>query len=161
PMGITEDRWVRAVEYRPSARRVVHHALFGYVRGGAVKDIEGSDGQPGFRGLAPVAFFPGFAPAGELGGRALGGRPPLRPDGLSMPLPKNSDFVLQLHFHPTGKPEIERSHVGLYFSDTPPERKLMTPGVPGFFGLLANIDIPPGEKHFTIDGHLTLAADMR
>jgi len=161
PTGIAEDRWVRAVEYRPSARRVVHHALFGYIRSGAVKDIAGSDGQPGFRGLAPVAFFPGFAPAGELGGWAVGGTPQFQPDGLSIPLPKNSDFVLQLHFHPTGKPETERSRVGLYFSDTPPERKLITPGVPGLFGLLANIDIPPGEKHYTIDGRLTLPADMR
>ena len=161
PTGIAEDRWVRAVEYRPSARRVVHHALFGYIRGGAVKDIAGADGQPGFRGLAPVAFFPGFAPAGELGGWAVGATPRFQPEGLSIPLPKNSDFVLQLHFHPTGKPETERSRVGLYFSDTPPERKLITPGVPGLFGLLANIDIPPGEKHYTIDGRLTLPADMR
>ncbi|HEX2457841.1 MAG TPA: cytochrome c [Vicinamibacterales bacterium] len=161
PTGITEDRWVRAVEYRPSSRRVVHHALFGFIRGGAVTDIAGSDGQPGFRGLAPVAFFPGFAPAGELGGWAVGATPRFQPDGLSMALPKNSDFVLQLHFHPTGKPETERSRVGLYFADTPPDRKLMTPGVPGLFGLLANIDIPPGEKNYTIDGHLTLQADMR
>jgi len=161
PTGLAEDRWVRAVEYRPSARRVVHHALFGYIRGGAVKDIAGSDGQPGFRGLAPVAFFPGFAPAGELGGWAVGATPQFQPEGLSMALPKNSDFVLQLHFHPTGKPETERSRVGLYFADVPPDRKLMTPGVPGLFGLLANIDIPPGEKHYTIDGHLTLVADMR
>ncbi len=30
PTKLTEDKWVRAVEYRPSARKVVHHALFAY-----------------------------------------------------------------------------------------------------------------------------------
>src|SRR5258708_34529587 len=28
PTGVTEEKWVRAVEYRPSARKVVHHAIF-------------------------------------------------------------------------------------------------------------------------------------
>jgi hypothetical protein len=30
PTGLTEDKWVRAVEFRPSARKVVHHVLFAY-----------------------------------------------------------------------------------------------------------------------------------
>ena len=29
------DKWVRAVEFRPGTRRVVHHALFQYIRGGS------------------------------------------------------------------------------------------------------------------------------
>jgi Copper type II ascorbate-dependent monooxygenase, C-terminal domain len=37
----------------------------------------------------------------------------------------------------------------------------MTPSIPGFFGLLAGIDIPPGEKSFTIKGVYTVPADMR
>ena len=51
--------------------------------------------------------------------------------------------------------------VGIYFSDTPPDRRLITPGIPGFFGLLAGIDIPPGEKAYTIKGRWTTPADMR
>jgi hypothetical protein len=31
----------------------------------------------------------------------------------------------------------------------------------GFFGLLANIDIPPGDKNFSLKGSLRLPADMR
>ena len=33
-------------------------------------------------------------------------------------------------------------------------------GAPGLFGLLAGLDIPPGEKNFTITGTLTMPADM-
>ena len=161
PTGLSDDKWIRAVEFRPSARKVVHHALFSYIRGGAVKGVANADGQPGFRGGMPVALIPGFAPAGELGGWAVGTTPRFLPEGLARPIAKGSDLILQLHFHPTGKPETEKSVVGLYFSSTPPERRLMTPSIPGFFGLLAGIDIPPGEKAFTIKGVYTVPADMR
>ena len=59
PSGLTEDKWVRAVEFRPSARAVVHHALFAYVRGGAYATLDGADGQPGFRGLVADRRKPG------------------------------------------------------------------------------------------------------
>ena len=154
PTGLGDDKWIRAVEFRPSARKVVHHALFSYIRGGAVNGLANADGQPGFRGGMPVALIPGFAPSGELGGWAVGTTPRFLPEGLARPIAKGSDLILQLHFHPTGKPETEKSVVGLSFSSTPPERRLMTPSIPGFFGLLAGIDIPPGEKAFTIKGVL-------
>ena len=160
PTGLTEDKWVRAVEFRPSARRVVHHAIFSYVRGGAVKNLEGRGGKPGFGGAMPVAFVPGFQPAGELTGWAVGTTPRDFPEGIARPLPKNSDLVVQLHFHPSGKMETERSTIGIYFADGPPERRPVTPGIPGFFGALAGIDIPPGEKAFTITGSYTVPRDM-
>ena len=160
PTGLTEDKWVRALEFRPAARKAVHHAIFGYVRGGSVKNA-GADGKPGFGGPMLVSLVPGFAPAGGLGAWAVGATPRFLPEGLAHPLPKGSDIVLQVHFHPTGKPETEKSVVGLYFADGPPDRRIMTPGIPGFFGFLAGIDIPPGEKAYKIAGTLPIAADMR
>ena len=82
PTGLTEDKWVRAVEYRPSDRRVVHHALFQFVKGGAVADIAGADGKPGFGGAMPVRMVPAFAPAGDLGGWAVGTTPRFLPADL-------------------------------------------------------------------------------
>jgi hypothetical protein len=161
PTGLLEDKWVRAVEFRPGARKAVHHALFGYVRTGALAKLDGADGRVGFAGVAPVAFFPGFQPSGELGGWAVGATPRFLPEGLAVALPKGSDFVLQLHLHPTGKPEKERATVGIYFADAPPDRRLMRAGIPGLFGLLADIDIPPGEKNYTISGTMKLLVDMR
>jgi mono/diheme cytochrome c family protein len=160
PTGLTEDRWVRAIEYRPGTRTVVHHSLFQYIRGGAAAKLVNADGQPGYRGAMPVAFVPGFAPAGELGAWAVGGTPRSLPEGLALPLPKGSDFVLQLHLHPSGKPERERSKVGIYFAAGPPQKRIREMGVPGLFGLTSGLDIPPGEKHFTITGTLKLPADM-
>jgi mono/diheme cytochrome c family protein len=47
PTGLTEDRWVRAIEYRPGTRTVVHHSLFQYIRGGAAAKLANADGSPG------------------------------------------------------------------------------------------------------------------
>lgn len=160
PTGLAEDKWVRAVEFRPSARRAVHHALFSFIRGGAVKTLEGRGGQPGFGGAMPVALVPGFQPAGDLGTWAVGATAREFPGGVARRLAKGSDLVVQMHFHPTGRPEVERSTIGIYFADGPPERRVFTPGIPGFFGALAGIDIPPGEKAFTIRGSYTVPRDM-
>ena len=160
PTGLAEDKWVRAVEFRPRARRAVHHALFSFIRGGAVKSLEGRGGQPGFGGAMPVALVPGFQPAGDLGTWAVGATARAFPGGVARRLAKGSDLVVQMHFHPTGKPEVERATVGIYFADGPPERRVFTPGIPGFFGALAGIDIPPGEKAYTIRGSYTVPRDM-
>jgi mono/diheme cytochrome c family protein len=161
PTGLTEDKWVRAVEYRPGSRRVVHHALFGFARGGAVKELIPSEAKPGFGGAMPVRFIPAFAPAGDLGGWAVGTTPRFLPENLSWTMNKGSDFILQLHLHPTGKPEKERSTVGLYFANTPPPRKVRETMAPGLFGALANIDIPAGEKAYVVKGTARTFANMR
>ena len=64
----------------------------------------------------PVRMVPAFAPAGDLGGWAVGTTPRFLPENLSWTMNKGSDFILQLHLHPTGKPEQERSTIGLYFA---------------------------------------------
>jgi hypothetical protein len=163
PTGITEDKWVRAVEFHPSARKAVHHALFSYIRGGGAAAIDGADGKPGFGGITSLGLGagPNMAPSGPLGGWAVGTTPTSLQDGLAFPMAKGSDFIAQMHFHPTGKAESERSTVGIYFADKAPERRIMNIGQPGFFGLLSGIDIPPGEKNYTIKGTMKLPVEMR
>jgi len=160
PAGLADDKWVRAVEYRPGTRAVVHHSVIAFIKGGSAANLLARDGKPGFNGAMPVAFVPGFGPAGDLDTWAVGQLPHALPAGLARPLPKNSDLVLQLHLHPTGKAERERSRIGLYFTPNAPERRIRDMGVPGLFGLLAGLDIPAGDKNFTITGRLTLPADM-
>lgn len=161
PTGLKEDKWVRAVEFRPSTRKAAHHALFAWVAGGSTARLEGLDGKPGFGGMGTVGVTPGQASSGGLGGWAVGGTPQFIPGGLAMALPKGSDFLLQMHFHLTGKPETEKAVVGLYFTDQAPERKLMGVGAPGLFGFGSGIDIPPGEKNYTIRDSFTVPVDVK
>jgi hypothetical protein len=104
---------------------------------------------------------PGVANSGGLGGWAVGATPVFLADGLALPLPKGSDVVLQMHFHMTGKPETERSVVGIYFADRAPERKLWAVQIPAVFGFGAGLDIPAGEKSYTIQDSMTLPVDVQ
>jgi mono/diheme cytochrome c family protein len=160
PTGLKEDKWVRAVEFRPSARKAAHHALFAYAPAGSMSRIDGVDGKPGFGGMGTVGVIPGQGASGGLGGWAVGGTPEFMPAEFAMPLPKGSDFLLQMHFHLTGKPETEKSVVGIYFADKAPERNMIDAGLPALFGFGAGIDIPPGEKNYTMRDSITLPVDV-
>ena len=68
------------------------------------------------------------------------------PDGFAAAWPEQADLVLQLHLHPSGKPETEQSSIGLHFTDRKP------PGRPAADRLSNNneIDIPPGEADHAV-----------
>src|SRR5687768_14316339 len=65
PTGLTEDKWVRAIEYRPGARKVVHHALFAHVPGRSLAALDGADGRPGFGGMGTVGVGAGNGNASQ------------------------------------------------------------------------------------------------
>jgi hypothetical protein len=161
PTGLTEDRWVRAIELRPRARRVVHHALFAHASGGSLSARDGADGQPGFGGNMAVGVLPGPGGSGGLGGWAVGGGAMTFPQGMEPQLPAGADFLLQAHFHLTGKAETEQSTIGIYFSDTPPDKAGASIELPALFGFGAGIDIPAGESNYTVRDTFTLPADVR
>ncbi len=117
PTNLPDDVYVAGIEYRPGNPRVVHHML-GYVdqSGEAVKKdaAEGSphDGYTCFGG-------PQIKIDQDLGGWAPGVEPDFLPEGIGRSLPKGADVVLQVHYHPYGKPETDRSRVALYFAKKP------------------------------------------
>jgi mono/diheme cytochrome c family protein len=161
PSKLTEDKWVRAVEFRPSARKAVHHVLFAWDGSGSARKMEGRDGKPGFGGMSAVGVAGATGQAGGLGGAAVGTTAQFLPDGLAFPLPKGSDILLQMHFHLTGKPEREKSTIGLYFADKAPDRPIQSVQLPALFGVGAGIDIPAGEKNFVVEDSVTLPVDVK
>ena len=74
PLGLTEDKWITAIDMRPSARSVVHHVLyFGDPSGQAHARRQDGD-QIGFAGMrAGGATIP-------LGGFAVGAQPHFYPE---------------------------------------------------------------------------------
>ena len=159
PTKLTEDKWVRGIEFRPSARKVVHHAIFAQVPGGSRANVDGVDGRPGFGGLSAVGFMDRTDPG--LGGWVPGAQPAMFTEGIVSRLPKGSDFLLQVHFHPSGKAEFEKSLIGIYFAENGGQKDLASVQLPAVFGLGAGIDIPPGEKQFTIKDSFTLPGDAK
>jgi len=188
-LNLTEDRWVKAIEFRSSAKSS-HHALFFLDQTGEAVQMDGAgrDHRPGFEGMSFIggagslrggadtggtgqrglltglgARFARGGAAGQgtagLGGWAVGGVPHFLPDGLARPLPKGSDLVLQMHFHPTGKIEHEQATVGIYFADGPPQRTLTALQMPPVFGAFAGINIPADAKRYVISDSFTLPID--
>jgi len=160
PTKLTEDKWVRGIEFRPSARKVVHHALFAQVAGGSLAARDGADGRPGFGGMGAVGVINDRGGSRSLGGWAVGATPTMFPEGFAALLPKGSDFLLQMHFHLSGKPETEKSLIGIYFADKAPQKNLFSVELPALFGVGAGIDIPPGEARFTIRDSFTLPGEV-
>jgi hypothetical protein len=163
PLGLAEDKWVRAVEFRPSAPTVVHHSLF------FIDPTGQASKQPGFERLSFEGNQRGGRGQGDLGGgsngRSLGGwavgatAMPL-PAGLAFRVPAGSDLILSTHFHPSGTAERERSVVGIYFADKKPERSFTGVQLPPVFGALAGVDIPAGEKRYEKTDSFVLPVDV-
>ncbi len=160
------DRAITAIDYQPTARTVVHHALF-FVEPAGVT-VTDADVLPGLgrallgeRGLSSGARLgAGDAAWGGLGGWVPGVTPKFFPDGIAQPLPRHSNIVMQIHLHPSGRAEREDGKLGLYFAKTPPRKSLTGVQVPPAFGFAAGIDIPAGEKRFTIRDSFTLPVEI-
>jgi hypothetical protein len=141
PIPIDSDKTVAAIEFRPGNRKVVHHALLYLDSTGAARKKDEADEGPGYSSFGG----PGILPTGGLGGWAPGAMPRFLPEGMGKILRKGSDLVLQVHYHPDGKPEVDQSVVGIYFNKTP-ARKL----VAGLAVRSRTIDIPAGEKRYHV-----------
>jgi hypothetical protein len=150
PMNLDHDVYVGASEFRPGNRRTVHHALvfmdpLGQGRKLAAGSPDGSYscfGSPGF----PAALIGGWAP----------GQVPVKPiPGYATALRKGTDLVLQIHYHPDGKPEEDRSSLGLIFSDPPSKGRAVM--------IIASrkIDIAPGESHYVVKASMEVPADAQ
>jgi mono/diheme cytochrome c family protein len=179
PLELATDRWVRAIEFRPQGR-ASHHALFFFDGTGRAVSLDDSDPAPGFSGMSFLGGAgagaagatgqprPGVFAAtgsasdlfGTLGGWAVGGAPAELPAGTARRLPEAADLVVQMHFHPSGKPEREQASIGLYFSDEAPARPLIGLQLPPVFGALSGLDIPPGERRYVIRDWFILPIDV-
>lgn len=186
PLNLDRDVWVRAVDFRPSARAVVHHSLFFLDTTGAARARDEDDPGPGFaggmggvaglggrrgglgllgrgggRGAAPSALDQVATGAGGLGGWAPGGQAVALPPDLAFFVPKGADLILSTHFHPSGTVEREQSTVGFYFAASPPKQAFTAIQLPPLFGVLEGIDIPAGDAGYTIRDEFVLPIDVK
>src|SRR5262249_24579264 len=127
PTGLTEDKYLVAVEVRPGNKRVVHHSLNFFDASGKARELEKKekaktkkDGQqdygPGYSVAMGVGFTPDPGKFGGLGGWAPGQRARYLPEGYGYLLPEGSDVVVQVHYHRNGRSEKDRTQIGLYFA---------------------------------------------
>jgi hypothetical protein len=149
PLPLDRDRQVVAFEFRPGNRRVVHHSKLFVVPGGAVRQRDAADPGPGFASSGSADL--GQPAIWEWTPGTIPRHPPL---GVGKRLKSGSDLVLFVHYHPTGKPEIDQSSIGVFLSKAPLSRFIA--GIP--MGT-SDIDIPAGANRHTVVVKATLPAD--
>jgi peroxiredoxin len=146
------DLWVRAVEVHPGNRAVVHHVI-NYVDVSGVADkleAETHDGQPGYTSFGS----PGFTPRTMLSGWAPGNEPLPLQDGVALKVPKGSRIVIQVHYHKDGKPETDKTQIGLYFAKTTVDKEL------GYrMAINFGFHIPPGADNYEVNARAQVNTD--
>jgi len=145
------DRYLSALEFRPGNRAVVHHVIAYLDTTGQGRKLDAAD--PG-AGYSVEGGGIGFPPSGFLGGWAPGNYPRRLPEGVGIPWPKGADIILQVHYHKSGKPETDRTRVGVYYCNGPVDKKLYT--LPLMQPLLL---IPPGKADYTVSAELPVVFD--
>jgi hypothetical protein len=151
PTSLPQDVYVSAIEYQPGNRRVVHHILAYVETKGEARKRDAADEGPGYQCFSG----PGVAIDGDLGGWAPGSQPSELPDGIGRSLPKNADVIIQVHYHPSGKPEVDRSRIALRFSRKPVRQTL-------HWNLAANpeMKLPAGESSIEVQAAWQVPVDV-
>lgn len=129
-----EDKWVEAIEVRPTAGKVTHHVI---------AYLEGPDDPrrgPWLAGTAPGV------PANVF------------PRGTAKRLPKGAWVMFELHYTTNGQATQDQTEMGLLFADAPPEHEVKT-----LYVVNTDFEIPPhvpwhevvAERGFRESGVLT------
>ncbi|PCI75013.1 MAG: hypothetical protein COB20_13865 [SAR86 cluster bacterium] len=149
PTGLTEAKWVKAIEIRPmnvESRKVVHHSLAFLV--------QQDDGKAGIPEGVEVPFGPNLFMEWAVGkaGQVF------RPDTGKLMLP-GSQITWEMHMHANGErvPDVQ-VELAVWFHDEPPEHRTIL----SMFDAQGpnSLDIPPGEIAVT-RGTFVLPAPAR
>jgi len=153
--AVKTTRYVSAIEIRPGAPGVVHHANVYVDRARSARRQESRPGA-GFPGMDLKLVRSAF----DLDTHFLfwkpGNMPWVEPEGFAWRLEPGNDLVLNAHLMTMGVSETVKPSIGLYFTDKPPTR----------FPLLVQLehdgalDIPAGEGDFVVTDRLQLPMDV-
>jgi hypothetical protein len=147
---VAADSYIKTAEFRPGNRRVVHHGVIYVDETGAARKLAAASGN----GSYPCFGGPRVASTGLLSGWAPGTIAEAGDPQLSIPVKKGTDLVLQIHYHPSGKPETDTSSVGVTYSGPPSK------GRTSLLMVNTNIDIAPGDSNYLVKSTLTLPQDV-
>ena len=114
-LNLDKDVWVRAMEFVPGDREVLHHVI-AYVSSPADKTMRGRD-----TGADQGENLAGFAPGRE---------PDQFHDNSGRLLRKGSNLLLQMHYTTSGRETVDETQVGIYLHDELPDY-VMSGGVAG------------------------------
>lgn len=138
-----EDKWVQAMEIRPSAPQVVHHVLI-FLK--YPRNHPRASEQPDDRG-GLAGYFMGMVPGqGEI----------VFPEGMGKFLPKGAEMTFQIHYTPNGEEVQDQPRLGMIFCKEKPKKEVTTTGVSNVF-----FEIPAGADNHEVKAIHIAQQDMR
>jgi thiol-disulfide isomerase/thioredoxin len=150
PLELSEERFVSGIEVLSKATELVHHVSIYTDGSGKAMALQNADPRPGYSSFGGV----GFPVSGPLGGWAPGNTPFLLPEGVGRALPKRCDIVMQIHYHKSGKAEIDHSRLGIYLTKKPVDKLLYEEAVASRL-----LFIPAGAQNHRVHGSITITRD--
>lgn len=136
-LGLTEDKWVSAYEFDIGDKSALHHVIV-YTQDARQRRQNASGG--GSR-----TNFGGYAPGREH---------VVLSSGTGIELKRDMRFMIQFHYTAIGRELVDQSRLGLYFSDSPPERALVRTAV-----MNGDFVIPPGTRDFPVSATTMISRD--
>jgi thiol-disulfide isomerase/thioredoxin len=171
PLRRDEDLRLRAIQFLPGNRKIVHHALLGHlpreIAAEAIREHGGRDGfdhpddrAGGFQDSHGIGFRvppvrnDGQPRASFVGGYVPGVRALVAPADAAVVIPAGCDITVQVHYVRTGKLETDSSRVGIWLEKQPPRNVTNMIYLSGDF-----VVVPPGVTDFRVKGSYTLPED--
>ena len=170
PTNFTEDKWVTAVEVRPSNRAVVHHVIVFYEEPGEYTRPKAIQMAPNM-GLPRPAGAPAPAPAPApnpnapkpapkpvrmmLAGLAPGTDAWVMAPGTGLFMKAGSKLIFQMHYTANGVAGTDRTSVGVKFAKAAPATELRVTAL-----LNQNFVIAAGDANKTIEANMTMLDDV-
>jgi len=135
--GLTESKWVQAIEIQPGDPEVVHHVII------TVKQPEEPSSSQAQR--EEDGLWAGYVP-----GQAVWAYP----TGFARFLPEGARLVFQMHYTPNGTATTDRTRVGVIYADEPPAHEVRVKGI-----MNHRIEIPPHAARHREEASLKLPVD--
>ncbi len=126
PVSIAEDRWVKATQFVPGDRRVLHHAE-AVVLNSSIHDLESSSVA---NGLAAENFLGIYSNASRVDAAIIspyvpGIAPVKMPENTGGKLEKKAQLAIQLHYAAIGREIKDSTRLGIWYypkNQTPTDR---------------------------------------
>ena len=159
-LGLTEDRWIRAAEFRIDKRAVVHH-MNAFIRPPGSSYLEKFErdrfvvptltdrrvGRPGEgmfeRRELLLGYEPGYFPI------------PWQQDQAKL-VRAGSDIVFEIHYTANGKEQTDSSEFGLYFAEQGPRERVLSTQTQDM-----EFAIPPGDANYASSASITFGKPVK
>ena len=177
PLGNKEERYIRKIQFVPGNKKVIHHGLIFFDGTGAVLEAQNRLGKarplglgdedygPGYESGMGLGFIPDPAtanrnknnPGGDMGGWVTGAGMLEYPSGARSLIPPDSSIFLQIHYHRSGKPEVDGdTRLAVWFDKEKPAKYVVNYLADASFRM-----VPKGVDHFRSTGSRVIPMDSQ